>query len=131
MTDEEALMTIGLLVIESREAAGWTRAVAAERIGLNYRTLQDVEKGKRLPNKTTLQGIEKTYGWSQGSLLRLWEDRKNVEFGATHHTDLRLSPAEIEVPLAKARELTTEELIAEISFRVLVMSRAEQKEDHP
>lgn len=131
MTDEEALITIGLLVIEGRDAQGWTRAVAAERIGLNYRTLQDVERGKRLPNKTTLQGIEKCYGWSEGSLLRLWEDRKAKEFGITHQADLRLSPAEIEVPLAKARELSTEELLAELSFRVLVMSRAEQKEDSP
>lgn len=130
MTDEEALVTIGQMVVDARDAEGWTRAVAAERIGLNYRTLQDVEKGKRLPNKTTLAGIEKAYGWSAGALLRLWEDRKNIEFGNTHISDLRLHPSEIPVPMLKAKDLTTEELLAELSFRVLVLSRNEHREDH-
>lgn len=131
MTDEEALLTIGQMVVDARDAEGWTRAVAAERIGLNYRTLQDVERGRRLPNKTTLAGIEKAYGWSSGALLRLWEDRKNLEFGSAHISDLRLHPSEIPVPLVKAQDLSTEELLAELSFRVLVLSRTAQREDNP
>lgn len=128
MTDEEALLTIGILVTEAREHEGWQRTVAAERIGINYRTLQDVERGKRLPNKTTLAGIERGYGWSEGALLRLWENRKNLEFGATRLADLRLHPSEIPVPLVKASHLTTEELLAELSFRVLVLSRHEEND---
>lgn len=130
MTDEEALMTIGHLVIEAREALALNRVLAAEKIGVNYRTLQNVERGERLPNRTTLAAIERAYGWSEGSLLGIWDRRASIEFGSTHPVDLRLSPSEIAVPLAKARELTTEELLAEINFRVMVMSRTEQKEDH-
>jgi DNA-binding XRE family transcriptional regulator len=129
MTDEEALLTLGLLVIEVRERDRDNRVQAAEKIGLNYKTLQDVEKGHRLPNRSTLSAIERAYGWSEGSLLGIWEKRRSLEFGSVHAVDLRLKPSEIPVPLAKASELSTEELLAELSFRVLVMSRQEQKED--
>jgi DNA-binding XRE family transcriptional regulator len=129
MTDEEALMTLGLLVVETRTKLGENRVQTSERIGLNYRTLQDVEKGHRLPNKSTLGAIERAFGWSEGSLLGIWENRRSLEFGSVHPVDLQLKPWEIQVPMAKASELTTEELLAELSFRVLVMSRAEQRED--
>lgn len=131
MTDEEAHMTIGLLVVEAREAKGWNRVMAAEKIGINYRTLQNVEHGKRLPNKTTLAGIERGFGWYEGSLLEMWNRRSRIEFGTVHEYDLRPKPKDIPVPLAKASELTTEELLAELSFRVLVMSRQEQTTEDP
>lgn len=131
MTDEEAYMTIGLLVVEAREARGWNRVMAAERIGVNYRTLQNVERGVRLPFRTTLAGIERGLGWVEGSLTELWNNRKKLEFGSVHEYDLRPKPKDIPVPLAKASELTTEELLAELSFRVLVMSRHEQTTEDP
>jgi len=129
MTDEEALLTIGMLVVEVREKLGENRVQSAERVGVNYRTLQNVENGHRLPNRTTLAAIERAYGWSEGSLLGVWENRHNLEFGSVHPVDLQLKPWEMKVPMVKASELTTEELLAELSFRVLVMSRAEQRED--
>ena len=122
-------MTIGLLVIEARVARGRHRVKASNEIGINYKTLQSVEHGKRLPNKVTLTGIERGFGWSEGSLTEIWMNRQNLEFGSVKAYDLRPKPSDIPVPLAKASELTTEELLAELSFRVLVMSRHEQSQD--
>lgn len=130
MTNEEAMLTIGLLVVEARERLGYNRKVAADRVGLNYRTLSDVERGERLPNKSTLSAIERTYAWSEGALLRLWDNRKQIPFGSLTIEDLRVKPHEIEVPLAKASELSTEELLAELNFRVMMMSRGQQHEDN-
>jgi transcriptional regulator with XRE-family HTH domain len=129
VTNEEAMLTIGLLVVEARERLGYNRKISADKIGLNYRTLSDVERGERLPNKSTLAAIERAYAWSEGSLLRLWENRKQLVFGNVTIEDLRVKPHEIEVPLAKASELSTEELLAELNFRVMMMSRGQQHED--
>jgi len=130
VTNEEAMLTIGMLVVEAREKLGENRKYAADKIGLNYRTLESVERGERLPNKTTLAGIERAYGWSLGSLMNLWDNRQNLDFGSVTLADLRIKPHEIEVPVLSARDLSTEELLAELSFRVLMLSR-DQHEDLP
>lgn len=119
-------MTIGTLVTEAREKLGLNRKQASELIGLNYRTLQSVEHGIRLPNRTTLAAIERAYEWAPGVLLELWDNRVNLEFGKVLGTDLRALPKHINVPLIKASDLTTEELLAELSFRVLMLSRDQQ-----
>lgn len=130
VTNEEAMLTIGMLVVEAREKLGETRKYAADKIGLNYRTLESVERGERLPNKTTLAAIERAYDWSLGSLMNLWDNRSNLEFGRIVQADLRIKPHEIPVPVVRARDLSTEELLAELSFRVLMLSRDQQQEDH-
>lgn len=122
-------MTIGLLVSEARVKTGENLTTAANRLMINYQTLRSVEQAERLPKKITYQCIERGYGWSEGSLMRLWDRRDKLVFGEVTVEDLLPSLEEIDVPLMKARDLTTPELLAELSFRVLMMSRG-QGEDH-
>lgn len=128
VTNEEALMTIATLASEARQKTGETLNAAAQRMLINYQTLRSVEQAERLPKRSTYRALERGYGWAEGSLMRLWDRRQETEFGSVTAEQLLPDVGEIDVPLSKARDLTTPELLAELSFRVLMMSRGQEEE---
>jgi len=53
-----------------RASAGWGLVEAADRIGIDYHTLRDIEHGRRTPRKKTLGKIASAYGTDLESLQR-------------------------------------------------------------
>jgi DNA-binding XRE family transcriptional regulator len=123
MTDEECQMTIGMLVTEAREASGRNREDTAQRLGLASITLRRVENGDPIA-KSTLMALERGFDWRQGSLTELWERRRSIPFGqvTSDYVKAPEAPAAVK-PVARAAELTTAELMAELSFRFLMMEQ--------
>lgn len=125
MTDEEALMTIGLLMHEARRNRGQHRKYAAEKMGVNYGTVSRLENGEGvgIATRATLSAVEAYYGWSQGVLTKIWNERDRFSFGDVTEDDVKPRPKSQLKALAKASELTDEELISELSFRFLMRDR--------
>lgn len=135
MTDEEALITLGALLRQAREDAGQSRREAAEIAGIAAGTLSGFELGQRLPNKGTLMAIESAYGWRLGSIAEIWEVRHGLD--AESITPALLAPTPVKPPAPKsitltrawaAADLTDAELLAELSFRVLMRDTREDQD---
>lgn len=137
------LLTIGELCREAREKTGMTRRVAARLIGVDERTMRNLESQHiRFPIKSTRHAIERTYGWAQGSLMNLWEQRGMLTFGdvteemlpktpfaeGTEKLKDLFTPIDPQGPLAKARDLSTKELLAELTFRVMMMENRQSQD---
>lgn len=61
---------IAKLLRPKRKAEGWNIRVAADRIGIKYGTLSDLENGRTTPSFETLVGINLAYGLPLGELAR-------------------------------------------------------------
>jgi transcriptional regulator with XRE-family HTH domain len=135
------LLTIGELCRAARDKAGLTRLAAARMMGIDERTVRNLENQcKSYPTKSTRRAVEALYGWVPGSLGHLWDQRGRLAFGEVHDGMLPRTPfakagaligdpeEDGQAPLAKAQDLTTKELLAELSFRVLMM---ENEQQHP
>lgn len=127
-------MTLGILATDAREARGWNRNQAARLMGVTHQTLSNVEAGgPRPPGRNTRESIERVYGWRRGCIQELWDNHEGLEFGsitAGFVSPGRLRPATPTAPavltltpVAKAADLTTAELMAELSFRILIMDQ--------
>ena len=113
------MITLGLLALEAREAVGQTRQYAAQHMGINYRTLGNFEHARipSLPNKTTMRAIEMHYGWRQNAIQDVWDRRRKLADGELGLQDL-LAPAQ--TGIIEARHLTDEQLIHELTFRLIM-----------
>ncbi|MGZ4659841.1 MAG: helix-turn-helix domain-containing protein [Arthrobacter sp.] len=122
MTDEEMMLSLGLLVKESRKAKGHHAKQAAAEIGIANSTLRVLESGssRRMPTTSTLRSIEFYFGWREDSLRECWEKRREIPFGSLTLDMLR--PAK-PTGVLKASHLTDQELMAELSFRFLMRDR--------
>ena len=118
-------MALGLIAAEAREARGLYRQTAAERMGLNYQTLGTFESASRatLPKLSSRTAIEKFYGWRLGSILEIWGRRREIPFGSLTEADLLAPLPPEKTGLLEARHLTDEQLINELSFRLLMRDR--------
>lgn len=142
VTDEEMLLTIGELCHNARDKAGLTRLAAARKMGIDERTVRNVENQcKSYPTRSTRRALEGLYGWVPGSLGHLWDERATLTFGEVTEGMLPKTPfasrgavigkpEDIVPPLAKAQDLTTKELLAELSFRVLMMENNQSMGQH-
>jgi len=124
MTDEEALMTLGVITTAARDKTGHTRQYVADAMGINYRTLGGLERAElrssKGPNPATLRAVERFYGWREGAMREFWENRRNHKFGSVTVEDFQ--PPE-PVGLTTAAHLTDKELMAELNFRFLMRDR--------
>jgi len=119
VTDEETLTALGLLAQKARNAKGVHKKAAAAAMHLNEGTLYTLEYGKTrsLPNPGTRTSVEAYYGWRHGSIQDLWDMRRDLRF---EDVSLELMRPGKPTGLAKASELTDQELMAELNFRFLM-----------
>lgn len=55
-------MDIGKNVTSFREELGWTQRELAEKAGVSYSFLNDIENGRRQPSMDSLEGIARALG---------------------------------------------------------------------
>jgi hypothetical protein len=124
MTDEEAMLTLGEITTAARLKTGSDRVHVAEKMGINYRTLASLERAElktaKGPLALTTARVEKFYGWRDGSMREFWENRRQYTFGEV--TEELFHPEDPK-GLAKASELTDEELMSELHFRFIMRDR--------
>ncbi|MFJ4286449.1 multiprotein-bridging factor 1 family protein [Paenarthrobacter nicotinovorans] len=127
MNDREALKTIGQLVASARITSGKTQLQFAKDAGMDVKTLRTLEAGDRLLHDTKLHAIEKELGWRPMAIRQIWDRRADIDLGALSGEDMRLGAnqetwddidAETGKPVTKASQLTTEELLMELQYRV-------------
>lgn len=105
-------MTTGQRIKAARKKAGMTQAALAEKLGISYVNISQLEKDQRNPKLETLQRIAAALGTSISNLLppdNYWEDEDGIG-----HTEPQV--VEHEGPLQRAevveRSATPEELEA-------------------
>ena len=126
MNDEEALKRIGQLIRDARKHHGESMATLADRAGINSKTLWSAETGARFPHDVNQLKIERALGWREGSIAEAFRDRETLapenltlewmQAGGDSASWGALA-AQQNGPLARAINLTDEELLAEISYR--------------
>lgn len=126
MNDKETLERIGQLIRDARKHLGESMAALAERAGINSKTLWSAETGSRFPHDINQLKIEKVLGWRHGSIAEAWAQREDLDAdnltvewmqaGGDSASWGELA-AQKTTPLAKAINLTDEELLAELSYR--------------
>lgn len=127
MNDIEALKKIGRLVASARVQEGKTQVVFAKEAGIDVKTLRTLETGDRLLHDTKLWAVEKVLGWRVMSIRQVWDRRNDIDLEALTTDDMKLGAsqeswdeldAETGQPVTKASQLTTEELLMELQYRV-------------
>jgi len=101
-------------------------AALAERAGINSKTLWSAETGSRFPHDVNQLKIEVALGWRHGAIAEAWAERENLDpenltvewmrAGGESASWGELAQQK-QAPLAKAINLTDEELLAELSYR--------------
>lgn len=126
MNDKEALERIGHLIRDARKHLGESMAALAERAGINSKTLWSAETGSRFPQDVNQLKIEKALGWRHGSIQEAWAEREALDADNLTVEWMRAGgdstswgelAQQKTAPLAKAINLTDEELLAEIAYR--------------
>jgi hypothetical protein len=127
VNDIEALKTIGRLVASARVQEGKTQVVFAKEAGIDVKTLRTLETGDRLLHDTKLHAVEKVLGWRAMSIRQIWDRREDIDLSLVTTDDMKLGAqqeswdeldAETGKPVTKASQLTTEELLMELQYRV-------------
>lgn len=125
MNDTETLKKLGALIAEARMDRYPSRRQFALAVGADIKTIATAEKGDRELHPHSQRRIEQALGWRKGSIGDVWQHRAELmpesltvaemERGAEAETweDLEKSAAQV----IRARHLTDEELLAELSYR--------------
>lgn len=98
----------------------WKQADLVRETGLDKNTISDFVSGKRQPSLVTMHKVEDALGLTRGTLAALGED-----------ADGRPAPTDAEYEAYMRRQsgvdnLTTEELLAELTYRVQQLRRRVQ-----
>ena len=123
----EIVKTIGQLVRAERAHLGFSSIVrAAESVGMNYKTLAQLELGRTMPYAANQAKVEEMLMWRSGSLSEAMEqdpDSLSLEW---------FRDWEKEEPATAAAELTDEALMTEVIKRMdrwrLKLSRLDELE---
>ena len=109
----EIVKTIGQLVRAERAHLGYSSIVrAAESVGMNYKTLAQLELGRTMPYAANQAKIEELLMWRSGSLAEaLKQDPESLSFDWFRDW-------EKEEPATAASELTDEALMTEVIKRM-------------
>lgn len=126
MNDQEALKQIGHLIRDARKRKHESMAKFAERAGINSKTLWSAEMGVRFPHDVNQLKIETALGWREGAISEAYGQRETLapenltlewmQAGGDSESWGQLA-AQSNGPLARAINLTDEELLAELSYR--------------
>jgi transcriptional regulator with XRE-family HTH domain len=130
VNDKEALERIGHLIRDARKHHGESMAALAKRAGINSKTLWSAEKGERFPHDANQLKIERALGWRDGSITEAYQRREDMapenltlewmraggDSASWGELAAQLQPPQV-APLARAINLSDEELLLEISYR--------------
>lgn len=130
MNAQEALETIGKLIVSGRLELGIAQQPFAKHAGLSYTTLRSMESGQRVPWDTNQRKIENALGWRPGAIQEILDNAETIPMesltldylreGAGEPTwqDLDAEESETTRPVTRAGELSNEELIGELAYRL-------------
>jgi DNA-binding XRE family transcriptional regulator len=130
VNETTALKIIGDLIREARVTAGFTKRPFAQYAGINTRTLVSMEEGERVAWETNQRKVEDALNWRAGAIQEVINNAPNIppesvtmEFmkqGAGEETwqDLDAQELDLTKPVTRAGELSNEELIGELAYRL-------------
>jgi transcriptional regulator with XRE-family HTH domain len=130
MNEQQAIEAIGALIKDGRLEMGLAQKPFADLAGVDAKTLATAEKGRRIPWETNQRKIEAALGWRQGSIQKTLDDAEHIPVssltlahmreGAGEATwqELDAETSEEVRPVTRAGELSNEELIGELAYRL-------------
>lgn len=106
---------IGQLVRAARAEHRYSQLEFARRAGINAKTLRDIETGVKIPLDATRDRIEEALGWKPGIMRELWDERVNIDLNTVTLDYMKAAGTKT---VAKASQLTHEELTSELAYRL-------------
>lgn len=130
----EALQTIGRLIKEERLAQGLSQVQLAKQAGTAIKTVRTLESGTRRTQEINQRKLEHALGWRAGSVSEVLKGKSTFAPDQITPDDMRSSDDGArplanpyigipEAPIAKAAHLTDEELLAELTYRMMQRNR--------
>ena len=101
-----SLKDLGNHIKQARAEHRYTAAELAQRLGVNPKTVSAIENGTSVPRAGTQNRLEEIFGWAPGTITAIIED----------------TPPPL-ARVASAADLSDEELVAEVTFRLLSRNR--------
>lgn len=133
MDEFEALQTIGRLIKEERLAQGLSQVQLAKQAGTAIKTVRTLESGTRRTQEINQRKLEHALGWRAGSVSEVLKGKSTFAPDQITPDDMRSSDGVRPVaalhagvptaPVAKAAHLTDEELLAELTYRMMERNR--------
>ncbi|MFJ5956065.1 multiprotein-bridging factor 1 family protein [Paenarthrobacter sp. NPDC092416] len=135
MDELEALQTIGRLIKEERLAQGLSQVQLAKLAGTAIKTVRTLESGTRRTQEINQRKLEHALGWRAGSMSDVLKGKSTFAPDQITPDDMRtsdepqqgpraVSPAGTAGPVVRAAHLSDEELLAELTYRMVHRSRA-------
>lgn len=130
MTASETLEKLGRLIRDGRLDKKLARQPFAKVVGIDPKTLASMENGTRIPWETNQRKLEEALGWRPGSIQEVIEKADIIPItsltleymreAATESTwqDLDAEETDRTRPVTRAGELSNEELIGELAYRL-------------
>ena len=129
----EALQTIGRLIKEERLAQGISQVQLAKQAGTAIKTVRTLESGTRRTQEINQRKLENALGWRAGSVSEVLKGKSTFAPDQITHDDMRTtdgsrqaSSPRMAVPAAsnaRASHLSDEELLAELTYRMMQRNR--------
>ncbi len=129
----EALQTIGRLIKEERLAQGLSQVQLAKQAGTAIKTVRTLESGTRRTQEINQRKLEHALGWRAGSMSEILKGKSSFAPDQITPDDMRSSedprqPSGPRVtvpaaPIARASHLSDEELLAELTYRMMHRNR--------
>lgn len=128
----EALQTIGRLIKEERLAQGLSQVQLAKQAGTAIKTVRTLESGTRRAQEINQRKLEHALGWRAGSVSEVLKGKSTFAPDMITPDDMRNGdetrpgPPRVAVPsapIARASHLSDEELLAEITYRMMHRNR--------
>lgn len=129
----EALQTIGRLIKEERLAQGLSQVQLAKQAGTAIKTVRTLESGTRRTQEINQRKLEHALGWRAGSVSEVLKGKSTFAPEMITPDDMRSGdeprqgPPRIAVPaapIARASHLSDEELLAELTYRMMHRNRS-------
>ena len=130
VNEKQALKIIGELIREARVTAGFDKRPFSQYAGINPRTLASMEEGDRVAWETNQRKVEDALNWRIGAIQEILNNATDIppesvtmdfmKQGAGQETWKDLDAEEVEEikPVTRAGELSNEELIGELAYRL-------------
>jgi DNA-binding XRE family transcriptional regulator len=130
VNNSQALELIGKLIQDGRSEMGMSRLAFAKVLDMNYRTLTTLEKGARTSHDTNQRKVEEALGWRIGAIREVLEkadiipaESVTLEYmregsGESSWMDLDAEESVLVRPVTRAGELSNEELLGELAYRL-------------
>lgn len=130
MTSKETIKKLGQLIKDGRLAMGLAKQPFAIKAGIDPKTLSTMENGTRIPWETNQRKLEDALGWRPGSIQEivtradiippesLTLDYMRQDADAETWQDLDTENTHQTRPATRAGELSNEELIGELAYRL-------------